>query len=343
MAIQWIMDPTLLPSLAWFAHIARHRSFTKAAAEMGVTRAALSQTLKALEQRLNVQLLYRTTRDMSLTEEGQHLLDALVPALDAIEGAVRRLGDARSEPSGLIRLNTSRVAAKKLIEPHIGEFLARYPNLKLELIMDDGLSNIIADGCDAGIRIGESLAEHMVAVPITPMLEMAVVASPGYFERHGKPESPQDLVRHDCVRYRMTTGGGLLPWEFSAPGKDSHLFYVEPQGSIITNDDDAMIRAALQGAGLIQHLDIAVRRYLDDGSLVRVLQSWCKPFVGFYLYMPSREHMPAKMRALVDFLIEKRQLLTDKSGSKTKSASSTRNLEHGEEGLQGRIALGEKR
>lgn len=315
------MDPTLLPSLAWFAHIARHRSFTKAAAEMGVTRAALSQNLRALEQRLNVQLLYRTTRDMSLTEEGQQLLDALAPALDAIESAVRRLGDARSEPSGLIRLNTSRIAAKKLIEPHLGEFLARYPKLKLELIMDDGLSNIIADGCDAGIRMGESLAEHMVAVPITPMLEMAVVASPGYFERQGKPETPQDLVQHDCVRYRMTTGGGLLPWEFSALGKDSHLFFVEPQGSIITNDDDAMIRAALQGAGLVQHLDIAVRQYLDDGSLVRVLQSWCKPFAGFYLYMPSREHMPAKMRVLIDFLVEKRELMKDQPKSKAKFQS----------------------
>ena len=314
------MDPSLLPSLAWFAHIARHRSFTKAAAELGVTRAALSQNLKALEKRLNVQLLYRTTRDMSLTEEGKRLLDSLQPALETIEGAVRHLGDARSDPAGLIRLNTSRIAAKKLIEPHLGEFLARYPKLKIELTMDDGLSNIIADGCDAGIRIGESLAEHMVAVPITPMLEMAVVASPGYFERHGKPESPQDLVQHDCVRYRMTTGGGLLPWEFSAPGKDSHLFYVEPQGSIITNDDDAMIRAALQGAGLVQHLDIAVHSYLDDGSLVRVLQSWCKPFAGFYLYMPSREHMPAKMRALVDFLVEKRELIKDQSKSEARPA-----------------------
>lgn len=310
------MDPSLLPSLAWFAYIAQHRSFTKAAAEMGVTRAALSQNLKALEQRLNVQLLYRTTRDMSLTEEGQHLLDAVLPALGSIDEAVRRLGEAHSEPAGLIRLNTSRIAAKRLIEPYFGEFLSRYPKLKLELIMDDGLSNIIADGCDAGIRIGESLAEHMVAVPITPMLEMAVVASPDYFRCHGKPATPQELVEHDCVRYRMTTGGGLLPWEFSAPGKDGHIFYVEPQGSLITNDDDAMIRAALQGAGIIQHMEIAVRQYLDDGSLVRVLQTWSKPFAGFYLYMPSREHMPAKIRALVDFLVEKRERMVKQSDAK---------------------------
>lgn len=315
------IQPSLLYSLTWFAHIARHRSFTKAAAEMEVTRAALSQHLKALEQSLDVRLLNRTTRDMSLTEEGQRLLDVLVPALEAIDGTVRQLRETRSDPAGLIRLNTSRVAAKTLIEPHLGEFLARYPKLKLELIMDDGLSNIIADGCDAGIRIGESLSEQVVAVPITPMLEMAVVASPAYFERHGMPESPQDLVQHDCVRYRMTTAGGLLPWEFSAPGKDSHRFYVEPQGSLITNDDEAMIRAALQGAGLVQHLDIAVRPHLDDGSLVRVLQSWSKPFAGFYLYMPSREHMPAKMRALVDFFVEKRELMTKPSASNAKSES----------------------
>lgn len=315
------IQPSLLYSLTWFAHIARHRSFTKAAAEMEVTRAALSQHLKALEQSLDVRLLNRTTRDMSLTEEGQRLLDVLVPALGAIDGAVRQLRETRADPTGLIRLNTSRVAAKTLIEPHLGEFLARHPKLKLELIMDDGLSNIIADGCDAGIRIGESLSDQVVAVPITPMLEMAVVASPAYVERHGMPESPQDLVQHDCVRYRMTTAGGLLPWEFSAPGKDSHLFYVEPQGSLITNDDEAMIRAALQGTGLVQHLDIAVRAYLDNGSLVRLLQPWSKPFAGFYLYMPSRDHMPAKMRALVDFFVEKRELMTSSSASKAKAAS----------------------
>jgi len=307
------IEPSLVATLTWFAHIARHRSFTKAATEMEVTRAALSQHLKALEQSLDVRLLNRTTRDMSLTEEGQRLLDVLVPALEAIDGTVRQLRETRADPAGLIRLNTSRIAAKLLIEPHLGEFLMRYPKLKLELIMDDGLSNIIADGCDAGIRIGESLAELMVAVPITPMLEMAVVASPDYLKRHGTPETPQDLVQHNCVRYRMTTGGGLLPWDFSVPEKDGHTFYVEPKGSIITNDDEAMIRAALQGAGLIQHLDISVQPYLDDGSLVRVLQPWCKPFAGFYLYMPSREHMPAKMRALVDFLVEKRQLMTTPS------------------------------
>lgn len=300
------MDPSLLPSLAWFAHVAHHRSFTKAAAEMGVSRANLSQNVKALERRLNVKLLYRTTRDMSLTEEGQRLYDVWYPALVAVERAVRTMHDTRDEPSGLVRVNTSRVAAKTLLEPHLEEFCARYPRLQLELVADDALANIVADGCDAGIRVGESLAEHMVAVPITPALEMAVVGTPAYFERHGQPATPADLAQHNCLRFRMP-GGAILPWEFTAPGEDGHAFTVEPLGSVITNDDDSMIRAALQNVGLIQHIDIAVQQRLDSGELVRVLQPWCKPFAGFYIYASTRAQMPAKVRALIDFLVEKRE------------------------------------
>ncbi|EOD8927378.1 LysR family transcriptional regulator [Pseudomonas aeruginosa] len=315
------MDPSLLPSLAWFAHVAHHRSFTKAAAEMGVSRAALSQNLKALEQRLAVKLLYRTTRDMSLTEEGKRLLDALHPSLDAIERAVHGLGEARHEPSGLLRVYTSRIAAKTLVEPNLAEFLSRYPGLQVELVMDDGLSNIVAEGCDAGIRIGESLAEHVVAVPITPMLEMAVVGSPAYFERHGKPAAPADLARHNCLRYRQTTSGAIFRWQFSTPGDEGHDFTVEPHGSVTTNDDDGMIRVALQDVGLIQHMEIAVRPYLKMGMLVRVLQPWCKPFAGFYLYVPSREQMPTRVRALMDFLVEKRELLCTPPNARPQSGS----------------------
>ncbi|VWC80219.1 transcriptional regulator [Burkholderia lata] len=302
------MDPSLLPSLAWFAHVAHHRSFTKAAAEMGVSRANLSQNVKALERRLNVKLLYRTTRDMSLTEEGQRLYDVWYPALVAVERTVDALHEARDEPTGLIRMNTSRVAAKTLIEPHLEEFSTRFPGLGLELVMDDGLANIVADGCDVGIRIGESLAPHMVAVPITPSLEMAVVGTPAYFKRHGKPETPADLTRHNCLRFRQVSGA-IHPWEFASPDASGHGFTVEPLGSITTNDDDGMIRAALQGVGLIQHIDIAVQPHLDSGALVRVLQPWCKPFAGFYVYAPTRAQMPMKIRALIDFLVEKREAI----------------------------------
>lgn len=305
------MDPSLLPSLACFAHVAHHRSFTRAAAEMGVSRANLSQNVKALERRLNVKLLYRTTRDMSLTEEGQRLYDVWYPALIAVERTVRTMHDMRDEPSGLVRVNTSRVAAKTLLEPHLQEFCTRYPLLQLELVMDDSLANIIADGCDVGIRIGESLAEHMVAVPITPALEMAVVAAPAYFEQHGVPSTPTDLARHNCIRYRLTSGA-IYAWEFTSPEDGGHAFAVEPAGRIITNDDDGMIRAALQGAGLIQHMDIAVQPHLESGALVRVLQSWCKPFAGFYIYAPTRAQMPAKVRALIDFLVEKREVIVSR-------------------------------
>lgn len=303
--------PSLLPSLAWFALVARHGSFTKASAEVGVTRAALSQNLKALEQRLDVRLLHRTTRNLSLTEEGRHLLDALQPALASIERAVREIDDGGREPSGLLRVNTSRIAAKMLLEPHMGEFLARHPKLQLELVMDDGLSNIVADGCDAGLRFGESLTEHMIAVPVSPPMEMAVVATPAYFKRHGVPDTPEDLPQHNCVRYRQTSSGSIFRWEFSAPGRSAkaarHDFTVEPHGNVTTNDDDGMIRAALQGVGLVQHLELALRPYLESGQLVRVLQPWCKPFPGLYLYAPTRDKMPAKVRALIDFLVEKRE------------------------------------
>lgn len=303
------LEPSLLAALTWFAHIARHRSFTKAATEMEVTRAALSQHLKGLEQQLQVRLLNRTTREMSLTDEGQRLLEVLQPALTAIERAVAELGEAHSEPSGLIRMNSSRIAARLLIEPHLGEFLARYPKLRLELVMDDGFSSIVAEGLDAGIRLGESLDEHMVAVPVTPPIAMAVVGSPAYFARHGIPETPADLIRHNCLAYRFTSSGTIDRWSFTSPDAEKRTVVFEPQGNAVFNDDENMLQAAVQGVGLVKYLDLCVRRQLAEGSLVRVLAPWCKPFPGFYLYVPSRAQLPAKTRALMDFLIQRREQL----------------------------------
>lgn len=307
------IQPSLLYSLTWFAHIARHRSITKAATEMEVTRAALSQHLKGLEQLLDVRLLNRTTRDMSLTEEGRHLYEVLQPALNAIEKAVAELGESHIEPSGLIRMSTSRIAARLLIEPHLGEFLARYPKLRLELAMNDGFTNIVAEGLDTGIRLGESLDEHMVAVPITPPLSMAIVGSPTYFKRHGVPETPEDLLKHNCLAYRFTSSGTIDRWTFTSPDAEARTVVLDPQGNAVFNDDESMLRGALQGVGLVQHIDLCVRRHLTEGSLVRVLAPWCPPFPGFYLYVPSREQMPAKIRALIDFLVEKREQITRES------------------------------
>lgn len=209
---------------------------------MGVSRAALSQHLKTLEQRLNVRLLHRTTRDMSLTEEGQRLFDALQGALASVERAL-------AEPSGLIRINTSRVAAQALLEPHLAEFLARYPRLRVELVLADGFSSIVADGMDAGIRLGESLDEYMVAVPITPMVRMAVVGAPGYFERHGTPAEPADLMRHNCLAYRFTSSGAIDRWSFTSPDAEGRTIVLEPQGNAVFNDDESILRACAAGRG----------------------------------------------------------------------------------------------
>lgn len=303
------MNPSALPSLAWFVHIAHHRSFTRAAEEMGVSRAALSQNLKTLEKQLGVKLLYRTTRDMSLTEAGQRLFDTLQPALGEIEQAVRNLQDADGEPSGLIRLNTSRMAAKALIEPHLPEFHARFPKLALELVMAEPLSNIIAEGCDAGIRLGRSLADHVVAVPITPALSMPVVGAPEYFERHGMPKTPTELCDHNCINYRYSGSGAIHDWDFNEPGRHGQHFTLAVTGSLTTNDDEGMTRAALQGLGLIQNIDIAIQAPLADGRLIRVLRDWTHTQAGFHLYVPTREQMPPKVRALLDFLVEKRDAI----------------------------------
>lgn len=303
------MNPSLLPSLAWFAHIVRHGSFTKAAEEMGVSRAALSQNLKALERQLGVKLLYRTTRDMSLTEAGRLLLDGVAPALTSIEQAVGALGETGTEPAGLLKVNTSRMAAKALIEPHLPEFQARYPKVQLELVMAERLANIIAEGCDAGIRLGRSLAEHVVAVPITPPLSMVVAGSPDYFARHGKPKTPYDLARHNCINYRYSGSGALHDWDFNEPGKEGDYFTVAITGNLTTNDDEGMTRAAVKGLGLIQNIDIAIQSQLADGRLVRVLRNWTHTQAGFHLYVPTRTQMPPKVRALLDFLVEKREAI----------------------------------
>lgn len=307
------LDPTQYPALVWFFHIARHRSFTKAATEMEVSRAALSQQLKALERQLNVRLLNRTTRNMSLTEEGQRLYDALKPALASIERAVSEVGEAQAEPSGIIRVNTSRVASRLLLEPRMDEFLARYPKLRLELVMNDGFSNIVSEGMDVGLRLGESLDEHMVAVPVTPPIAMAIVGAPSYFERHGVPDTPAELMQHNCLGYRFASSGTIDRWTFTSPDAEGRTIVYEPQGNAIFNDDESMLRAALHGVGLIKHLDLCVRHHLADGSLARVLRPWCQPFPGFFLYVPSRAQMPAKIRALIDFLVTQREQLAKES------------------------------
>ncbi|MBP6876469.1 MAG: LysR family transcriptional regulator [Phenylobacterium sp.] len=302
------MDRTLLPALAAFAEVAREGGFTAAARRLNVSPSALSQTVRILEERLQVRLLNRSTRSVSVTEEGRRLLTRIEPALDVIDRAVARLDDDRDQPTGEIRISTSRLAAAQFIEPHLGEFYRRYPRIRLELVIDDGLGDIIREGCDAGVRLREAVADSMIAVPISPPMRLVVVGSPAYLALRPAPQTPHDLAVHDCVAFRPGVQGAILNWEFTDPatGED---FSVEPHGPFITNADETMVSAGLQGLGLVMQMDCMVREHVAAGALIRVLEPWCPAFDGFDLYLPSRDQMAPKLRALVDFLVEKRRTL----------------------------------
>lgn len=300
------MDRNLLPAIAAFAEVAREGSFTRAAARMGISPSALSQTVRALEERLTVRLLNRSTRSVSATEDGRKLLARIEPGLATIAHAVGAVSDARDRPAGEVRVNTSRMAAQHFLEPHLGEFNRRYPEVRLEIVVDDGLGDIIGEGCDAGIRLRERVVESMIAVPIGPPMRMVVVGSPAYLAANRPPETPRDLDRHNCIGYRHAGSGALYRWEFTDPS-DGKPFSIEPRGTFVTNSDDMMVGAALQGVGLAMHMEIVMRELIASGSLIEVLDRWCLPFPGFDLYLPSRDQMPPKLRALVDFLVEKRE------------------------------------
>jgi len=301
------LHPNTLPALAWFYCVAKHRSFSKAALEMEVSRPALSQHVKALEQQFGVRLFHRTTRSMSLTEEGKHLFDTLTPAFQQIEKGLLELQEAPTEPRGLIRINTSRLASRILIEPHLTNFLKIYPKVRIELLINDGLTNIITEGVDIGIRLGQSLDEHMVAIPLTPVIKRAIVATPAYFKNFGTPQHPKDLQNHNCLAYRYTSSTTLDRWHFQLSEDTQSPIIFEPKGNLIFNDDESMIHAALQGLGIMSHFDLCMQPYLENGRLIRILPEWCQPFSGFYLYTPSRTHMPAKIRVLIDFLVGQRE------------------------------------
>ncbi|MFT4182797.1 MAG: LysR family transcriptional regulator [Rhizobium sp.] len=302
------MDRNLLPAIAAFAEVAREGSYTRAAGRIGISPSGLSQAIRTLEQQLGVRLLNRSTRSVSLTDDGRKLLSQVEPGLAMISHAVVAVGEARDKPSGEIRLNAPRVVAHHFIEPHLGEFARRYPEVRVELFIDDGLGDIVREGCDAGIRLRESVTDTMVAVPITPPVCLAVVASPAYFAANPAPKLFEDLASHNCVGFRQSSSGAVFRWELTDPRSGEERLF-QPVGTFATNSDDVMLSAALQGLGLVMHLDFAVRQHLASGALVRVMEDWCLPFEGFNLYVPSRDQMPAKLRVFVDFLVEKRRQL----------------------------------
>jgi DNA-binding transcriptional LysR family regulator len=288
-----------LNDLSAFVLVAREGSFTKAAAQLGVSQSALSQTIRGLEERLGIRLLTRTTRRVAPTDAGERLLETIGPRLDGIEDDLAALGELRDKPAGSIRITASDHAASSILLPKLLPFLAGYPDIQLEINTDYRMIDIVEQRFDAGVRLGEHLAKDMIAVRIGPDVRMAVVAAPSYFGAHARPEKPQDLTIHDCINVRLPTHGGLLPWDFN---KDGHTLNVRVEGQLILNGFPQVLQAALAGAGLAFMLEDTVQTHLVTGSLVRVLDDWCSPFPGYHLYYPSRRQPSSAFALVVDAL-----------------------------------------
>lgn len=284
--------------LAAFVAVARERSFTRAAVKLGVSQSALSQTIRGLEARVGVRLLTRTTRSVSPTEAGERLLRTAAPRFDEISHELGALTELRDKPAGTIRLTSTENAAESVLWPALKRLLPAYPGIKVEIVIDYGLTNIAAESFDAGVRPGGNVAKGMIAVPIGPDMRMAVVGSPDYFARHPPPQKPQDLIEHECINLRLPEHG-LYAWEFEKNGRE---FRVRVEGPLIFNTAGLMMKAVLDGFGLAYFTEQQVRPYLDAGSLVRVLGHWCPPFAGYHLYYPSRRQHSAAFALLIDTL-----------------------------------------
>ena len=282
-----------------FAAVAEAASFSRAAGPLGLSPSALSQTLRALEARLGVRLLNRTTRSVTPTEAGETLLQRIRPLLAEFDLAVEEVNRFRDTPAGRLRINVPRVAATQFIGPALGVFHRSHPGIDLEVVVDDTITDIVAGRFDAGIRLGESLERDMVAVPLTGALELMAVAAPAYLAEHGEPGTPADLHRHRCIRFRWPGGGDIYRWEFEGGGQ---AFDVAVDGPLTVNDTDLMLQAALDGVGIAYLLDRQVGTHVADGRLRRVLQDWSPRFPGFSLYHSSRRQMPPALRAFIDVL-----------------------------------------
>lgn len=292
------MRSSELPAVAVFARVAHHGSFTLAARELSVSASALSQTIRGLEQHMGVRLLQRTTRRVGLTEVGARFLAEIVPALKQIEDAFGVVDVLRGKPTGLLRINLGRTANDLLIAPVLAEFHALYPDLRVELYLDEGLADLVAGNFDAGIRIGESLAQDVTAVRISGAQRMQVVASPDYIATYGAPESPHDL--HQCKTLgRRYHHGGLYRWEFQ---RDGRAFDVELESQLISNDPRQIIEMARAGLGIAHLFADLVRDDIARGTLVPLMEEWSESFPGFYLYFLTRQQLPTKLRVFIDFL-----------------------------------------
>jgi DNA-binding transcriptional LysR family regulator len=284
-------------SLAAFAVVAEERSFTRAAARLDVSPSALSHTMRRLEERLHIQLLARSTRSVSTTEAGERLLARLRPAIEEISGAVEDLGRLLDRPSGHVRITASRTAARMVIAPALRRFIERYPEIVVEVLIEPGLTDIVARRFDAGIRLGESLEKDVVAVPVTGPLRMAVVGAPQYFASHAKPSTPQDLRKHPCINFRLPAAGTIYKWEFE---RGHRKVEVGVDGPLVFDDESMVLDAALTGLGLAYLIEDQVASLLRAGALSRVLEDWCPAFPGFFLYYPGRRQVSPALAALID-------------------------------------------
>lgn len=282
-----------------FIAVARERSFTRAAAKLGVSQSALSHTLRGLEAQLGVRLLNRTTRSVSPTQAGERLLQTVAPRFEEIEAELAALDTLRDKPAGNIRITAADFAVDTILLPKLAKFLPRYPDIKVEISIDDRLVDIVAERFDAGVRDGELVAKDMIAVRIGPDLRMAVVGAPAYFAKHAPPKRPQDLTGHDCINLRLPTRGGLYAWEF---GKGRRKLNAHVDGQLVFNRPAQMLNATLAGMGLAYLLEDVVRPHLDKGRLKRVLEDWCPAYPGYHLYYPSRRQPSPAFTLVVDAL-----------------------------------------
>jgi DNA-binding transcriptional LysR family regulator len=281
-----------------FLAVAKERSFTRAAAQLGVSQSGLSQTIRGLEQRLGLRLLTRTTRSVAPTEAGERLLHTVGPRFEEIEAELEALSELREKPAGTIRITATDYAADTVLWPKLVNFLQDYPDIKVEIIIDYGLTDIVAQGYDAGVRSGEQVAKDMIAVRIGPDMRLAVVGAPSYFAKRSLPRTPQDLIGHTCINLRLPTHGGLYAWEFEKGGR---ALRVRVEGQLVFNGTVQMLNGALAGFGLAYVPEGLAQPHIDKGRLRRVLEDWCPSVSGYHLYYPSRRSSPA-FALLVDAL-----------------------------------------
>lgn len=291
-------------ALSLFMAVARHRSFRRAADEIGCTPSAVSHGLRALEERLGIRLVNRTTRSVALTEAGQQLYGRIEPAFRDITDALDDLNSYRDRPVGNLRLNAAHVATAMVVLPLAARFLEQHRQVTLEIVSDNALIDMVSEGFDAGVRFGEIVAQDMIAVPIGPRQRSAVVATPEFFARHFRPSAPEQLRELPCLHLRFSSGR-LYDWEFERGGVE---FQVAVQGPLILSDQGHILQAALAGVGVAYLFETQVEQLVAEGRLVRVLEEWCPYYPGFHLYYPSRRQMPSTLRAFVDFVRGERAL-----------------------------------